>query len=515
MMANRLITCLIISALSANVFGQANVKEADNLLYTGSFEDALEMYLEVLEEEPENIAVHYKVAVCYLNTNVDKTLSVKYLERFIAEGEFDNNANYLLGRAYSYSGEFDKAEKKFYEFIALGGGTASSGAESQKQIEYCKNAKELMKFPVDVTFENLGAGINSNMPDYFPFVPIDESLLIFNTARDDGSTSYADGTFASNIYISNVVDGQFTNAVPLSSNVNDDEINEEIVGLSADGNTMLIYKEDKAGIGNLFITVREGNDFEVPVKLESTINSKSHEISATISADGNTIIFASDRKDGLGGTDLYVSKKLPIGGWGPAQNLGSIINTEYDEDFPNLSPDGKMLYFSSKGHVSMGGYDIFKAEWNGSTKQFENVRSIGYPVNTPYDDMNYRVSDNGRYGYLASIRPEGKGDMDIYRVTFNKVEPYYSAILGYITTNDPNNRAEDAFLSITDNKTGDIVGDYLPNLRNMKYIIILPPGEYNLYIEATGFHPLSEDINILDKSDFQSEILKDFTLKKL
>ena len=111
-MANRFITCLIISVLSANVFGQANVKEADNLLYTGSFEDALEMYLEVLEEEPENIALHYKVAVCYLNTNVDKTLSVKYLERFIAEGEFDNNANYLLGRAYSYSGEFDKAEKK-------------------------------------------------------------------------------------------------------------------------------------------------------------------------------------------------------------------------------------------------------------------------------------------------------------------------------------------------------------------------------------------------------------------
>ena len=514
-MVIRIISYLIISILSTNVFGQVSMKEADDLLYMGSFEDALEMYLEVLEEEPDNIAVNYKIAVCYLNTNLDKTLAVGYLETFISEGEYDNNANYLLGRAYSYSCEFDKAEKKFYEFTALGGGTASSGAESQKQIEYCQNAKELMKFPVDVTFENLGDGVNSVMPDYFPFVPIDESLLIFNTSRDDGSVSYDNGMFASNIYISTVVDGKFTKAVPLSSNVNDAQINEEVVGLSADGNTMLIYKEDKVGDGNLFITVREGDDFEVPIKLESTINSKSHEISATISADGNTIIFASDRNEGSGGTDLYVSKKLPIGGWGPSQNLGGLINTEFDEDFPNLSPDGKMLYFSSKGHVSMGGYDIFRAEWNGSTQQFENVRSIGYPVNTPYDDMNYRVSDNGRYGYLASIRPEGKGDMDIYRVTFNKVEPNYTAIAGYIKTDDPTNMAEEAFLSITDNKTGDIVGDYLPNRRNMKYVMILPPGEYNLYIEASGFHPISEDINILDKSDFQSEILKNFTLKKL
>ncbi|MBL4653945.1 MAG: PD40 domain-containing protein [Flavobacteriales bacterium] len=278
---------------------------------------------------------------------------------------------------------------------------------------------------------------------------------------------------------------------------------------------MLIFKEDQSGNGNLFITTREGDGFETPIELEETINSKNHEISATISADGNTIIFASDRKGGRGGTDLYISKKLPIGGWGPSKTIGPLVNTEFDEDFPNLSPDGKILYFSSKGHVSMGGYDIFKAEWNGETKHYGNVRSIGYPINTPYDDMNFRVSDNGRYSYLAAIRQEGQGDMDIYRVIFNKIEPNYTVISGYIKTDDTNNRAEDAFLSITDIKTGDIVGDYLPNLRNMKYVMILPPGEYNLYIEAAGFHSVSEDINILDKSSFTSEMLKNFTLKKL
>jgi hypothetical protein len=514
-MVNRIITCLIITLLSGNIFSQTTVKDADNFLYTGVFEDALEIYLAVIDEEPENMAVNYKIAVCYLNTNLDKTLAVSYLEKFVTQEEYDNNANYLLGRAYGYASMFEDAEKKFYEYLSTGGGTASSGAETQKQIEYCQNAKELMKYPVDVTFENLGDAINSNLPDYFPFVPVDESYLIFNTARDDGSISYEDGTFASNVYISKVVDGKFTTAIPLGENINDNEVNEEIVGLSADGNTMLIFKEDKNGNGNLFITSREGGVFEVPVKLEETINSKNHEISATISADGNTIIFASDRNKGHGGTDLYVSKKLPIGGWGPPQNIGELVNTEFDEDFPNLSPDGKTLYFSSKGHVSMGGYDIFKAEWNGATKHYENVRSIGYPINTPYDDMNFRVSDNGRYGYLAAMRPEGKGDVDIYRVTFNKVEPKFTAIVGHIKTDDPANRGEDAFLSITDNQTGDIVGDYLPTLRNMKYVMILPPGEYNLYIEAEGFHPISEDISILDKISFQSEILRDFTLKKL
>lgn len=513
-MSFRLFISTVIIICSFSSFAQTSLKDADNLLYSENFEDALELYLEIVEAEPDNMEAQYKLGVCYLNTNLDKTKAVECFEEFTSQEKYDNNANYLLGRAYHFAGRFDDAEKKFYEYLTNGGGTASTGAETQKQIEYCQNAKELMKYPIDVTFENLGEGVNSKYPDYFPFVPVDESMIIFNSSRDDGSKVYEDGGFASNIYMAKVKDGQFVDAKPLGETINNDETNEEVVGLSADGQVMLIYKDDEQGSGNLYITSREGEGFETPVKLDENINARSHEIAATISGDGSTIIFASDRKGSFGGTDLYMSKKLPIGGWGPAQNLGPIVNTEFDEDFPNLSPDGRTLYFSSKGHVSMGGYDIFKAEWSQETKHYENVKSIGYPVNTPFDDMNFRVSENGRYGYVAAMRPEGKGDVDIYRVTFNAIEPEYTAITGYISTDDPTNRAEDAFLTITDNKTGDIVGDYLPNMRNMKYVMILPPGDYNLYVEAPGFHSVSEDIKILDKSDFKAEILKDIKLRK-
>src|SRR5690606_30051200 len=105
---------------------------------------------------------------------------------------------------------------------------------------------------------------------------------------------------------------------------------------------------------------------------------------------------------------------------GPPQNLGPTINTPDDEDFPNISPDGKTLFFSSRGHAGMGGYDIFKSTWDADKRKFGSVENMRYPINTPDDDMNFMLSETGRYGYMSSLRADGYGDIDIYRVTFNE-----------------------------------------------------------------------------------------------
>ncbi len=162
-MANRILIGCIGILLSFTGMTQTSVKDADNLLYSGSFEDALDIYIELIEETPEDLAICYKIGVCYLNTNMDKTKAVEYLEKFVTAEKYDNNANYLLGRAYSFASRFDEAEKRFTQYLSEGGGTASSGAETQKHIEYCQNAKELMKYPVNVTFENLGNEVNSDI----------------------------------------------------------------------------------------------------------------------------------------------------------------------------------------------------------------------------------------------------------------------------------------------------------------------------------------------------------------
>lgn len=503
----------ILSITSLSFAQKGDFELASDHLSVGNFEAALDEFLLLLENNPGDPKISYRVAVCYLNINADEIKAIPYLDTVLAKGKHDNNAFYLMGIAYHYARRFDDAIKMFEKFNKAGGGTAASTAEANKRIEYAQNAKELMKFPMDVKFENLGPNINSIYSDYYPFVPIDESFIVFNSRRNDGSKRFDNGSFASNVYSSKVEKGEFQKVSPLPKNINTSDGNEEVVGLSALGDIMLLFMENKNTTGELFITTEnEDHTFGKPVLLEETINSKDLEIAATISKDGTILYFASDRKGGYGGTDIYMSKKLPIGGWGPAQNLGPEINSPFDEDFPNISPDGKTLLFSSKGHTSMGGYDIFASTWNPSTKKFENVRNFGQPINTVHDDTNLRLSESGRHGYIAAIRPEGLGDYDIYRVTFNDMDPKFTVMKGMVRSTDPSKKMDDLFISVTEKKSGDVFGDYLPNFNTMRYIIILPPGEYQLTAEAGGFKTLSENIKILDKSSFQAEIDRDIVL---
>ena len=219
------------------------------------------------------------------------------------------------------------------------------------------------------------------------------------------------------------------------------------------------------------------------------------------------MFFASNRRGGFGGTDIYVCKKIGPNKWSEPLNAGADLNTIYDEDFPNCSPDGKTLYFSSKGHTSMGGYDIFKSTMDEEYKLFSKPKNIGYPINTTDDDMNFRISKNGKYGYIASSNAGGQGDFDIYRVTFNDVESDYSVVIGEFKLKETEHlNFSDIFISITDNINKELIGNYIPNPSNGRFVIILPPGKYQMNVEIPGYNTISKMIEIFDKSSYQAEI---------
>jgi hypothetical protein len=472
------------------------------------FESAVDEYLELLKEDPHNTEYNYNIAISYLNSNIDKSLAIPYLEKLNKLEDLDMNVAYYLGRAYALGYQFDKAIMAFDGFIELAKEGSSLRKNAERQIEYCQNAKELMKFPLKVKFENLGKAVNSNDDDYFPFIPSDESFIVFNSNRSVDPTELAQ----SDILISYVKEGKYSKAKTLPESINTKTGREEIVGLNADGTEAILFFESFSNGGDLYECKIDGKTFGEPVKLDRNVNSKSIEIAACISSDNSRLYFASDRPGGYGGVDIYLCQRLPNGRWSEAQNLGPSVNTEYDEDFPNISSDGKVLYFSSKGHTSMGGYDIYKSKWDEFKKKFIGAKNLGFPINTPGDDMNFRVSENGKFGYLSALRKEGLGGLDIYRVTFQEVEPNYTALSGQIVAKDGKKKFNDLYIQIADAETGDVYGDYQPDDRTLRYVMILPPGEYIMYVEAEGYEMIEEEIQVFDKASFKNYLHNDIQL---
>lgn len=518
-------TTLLILSFTGLSFSQTDkdikliAADAAKKIQVENYEDAIEDYKQVLNSDPKNEEYNYNIGVCYLNTNINKAKAVPYLEIVTRKEKYNPNADFLLGRAYQYANRFDEAIASFQKFKDQGKGSELNLAMVDQEIQHCINAKEIVRFPVDVIFQSLGKNsVNSEFPDYYPFVTENESFMVFNSKRPvtKNTQKQENGQYANSIFISKVINGQYAPAEVIGEPICKGNTGEEVIGLSSKGDFLLLYKTDSKGNGRIYMSkMNAQGEFSKPELLPSPINSTGDEIAACINNEGTSVYFASNRKGGWGGTDIYVCNKLANGKWSEAKNLGPSINTPYDEDFPNLSPDGKTLYFSSKGHVSMGGYDIFKAQWDDNLQRFVNPKNLGYPVNTSYDDMNFRISKSGRYGYLAAVRGNGLGDFDIYRVTFKEIESDYTVIVGEIKAQDNSNvNYQDVFITVNDNITGELVGNYLPNPANGRCIIILPAGKYVLNVEAPSFQNYVMPIEIYDKVSYQSEKTFVIELKK-
>ncbi len=467
-----------------------------------NYEDALADYLKLLEGNEKNAFYNYRVGACYIETNVDKLKAKTFLEMAAADPNADKMLFYNYAKSLTFHLEFDNAIEQFKKFMATPSGKIME-KEILHEIEMCQNAKELIKLPVAVAFENLGKEINSPFADYSPFISEGEDFLMYNSQQPDNSVKKADGKYASNVYISSVKEGKWQQGEDIGPNVNTKEGDEEIVGVCADGNTLIFSFDNLEGKGDVFIGPKMDNQILKPFKINTNINSlKFEESAASIAPDGKTLYFASNRPGGIGGFDIYRTRILPSGEWGEAYNLGPDVNTIYDEDFPNISLDGYTLYFSSKGHNSMGGYDIFKAEVLADSLNFGPAKNVGYPINTPFDDKNLCMSGKGRYGYISALRKEGQGDLDVYRLTFKAVEAELTVVKGNLKIFKTDKIPANSMVEVFESKSNNTFGQYKVNSTTGKFVMILPPGKYSLDVISPGFKTHSENLIILDKGSF-------------
>ncbi len=500
--------------MAGTAFAQSHEKPtADEYFEKANYVQAIDEYFKLEKKDPNDIEIKHHIGTCCLKIHDYKSKALNYLKFCYDKGSYKNELLLEMAQAYHYLNDFNNAiifYNKFHEKAP-----AKNYLLIDHYIETCENAKELIKKRVNVTFENLGKEINTKYPDYFPFVTKDHGTLFFTSRRDanTGSLRGFNGYFTSDVYTSKVTTGQWTKAKNMGAPLNSAE-DEECVGISPDGKSMIIYVENPDFLSDLFHTeISKTKLFARPVPFNEPVNTEQLEYEGCYAQDANTLYFTSNRKGGLGETDIYSTHRLPTGEWGVPQNLGAEINSPFKDAFPIVSDDGQTLYFSSQGHTSMGGFDIFKSKWNASSQKWGAPVNIGYPVNTSDDDMMFSLAGNGRDGYISACRKEGLGDLDIYKIIFNDVEQQLTALVGTVKAADTTLKIINADISITDLKTNDELDVKEINKKNGKYIFIVEPGKYRINVSSKGYADFKEDITVFDKSDFVPELTKHFLLQ--
>jgi len=511
----------IIFIVSALFFAiSANAQELDNKLMpkflkaedlfdAGNYLSAIPLYKDVLDKAPHNKFVMAKLAVCYIKTRTNRDQSVKLLEKLVESKDIDPKIWYYLGKAYHLNNKLDDAIAAYenYKTFKL---KKKEVEDVNRQIEMCKNAKQLMQYPVNVIFTNVGKEINTEFPEYYPFVDENETILVFTSRRKTnigGGRAEADGYRPSDVWISTVKNNVWDKPMSAGKEINT-KFDEMCVFLNPEGNAMLVYV-DRGGekFGDLYLSMKDKkSQFGKLKPLPEIINDPDKiELSGCFNRDSSIFFFV--RKDKLETTsDIFMVKKLPNGQWGPPQKLPEQINTPYNEDFPYLAPDGVTFYFASEGHNSMGGYDIFKSIFDPETGKFTPAENLGYPINSTDDDMGICVTKNKKIAYVSAYRPTGYGDLDIYRIKFMDEEQATKIFKGKIFMKDTTQKMNQQITIIaTNKKTSD---EYtFTSKNNGEFILALEEGEYTISVDIDGFLPFKKDLKVSDIGTISEEEL--------
>ncbi len=407
-----LVVILVTSIISNGQDVGSSLKKANSLYKGEQFRNAIPFYEEVLKVQPDNAEALFKSGVCYLNRFSKEKALENILKAYEKDPNISKHIGYWMGRAYHLNYKFDEAISSYTTYKSSLRKKDQRSDDLRLHLDQTKVASELFKSPKEYLVQNLGPNVNSSFSDHSPVISMDGKTIFYTSRRNDnpGEIEELDGEPFEDIFFSTKTDS-VTWGKPESIHLNTTG-HDASCQLYDNDTKMIVYKFHKGG--DIYYCEKEGDKWSEP-KPFANINTKKFESSAFVTADGNTAYFSSNRYKKNDDLDIYYITKGSDGKWSKLKELKGGINTKFDEDAPFITPDGKTMYFSSRGQKNMGGFDIFKStvDENGNWSEPEN---LGYPINTPDDDVYYYMSSNGLRGYLASYRSLGLGEKDIYEI---------------------------------------------------------------------------------------------------
>lgn len=524
---NRIFFVVLFCFTLVVVFGQdkprkskdykRTLEEADIYFNMDAWRQAAALYLQLLQQDSTDENVNLNLAICKYNLKEVPDSIMPFLKR-VDRGK-NPEAQLYEAKVLHQLHRFDEAIQYYQNYKTFSNNNRSlSIPEVDRLILISKRASEMMKSPVKAKIENLGPAINTQYPDYVPLITADESIMYFTSRRPGSTGGRKDvyGNFYEDIYVSEKVNGKWTEAKNLGAPINT-LAHDACVGLSADGQQMIVYRTGKDSVsGDLYLSKSLGNGkWSDLILIDNQINSNYRELSACFDPNNQVLYFSSDRPGGYGGKDLYKSVLLPNGKWSMATNLGPVINTKYDEDAPFISFDNEYLFFSSKGHDNIGEYDIFRSTINPEGG-YSTPENLGYPINTVGDDIFFILSADGKHGYYSSLNEDPASpnyeSEDIFFIDLRHSEKDVAIRHGKTICKENGDAPVAAKITVIDVDNNKVFGVYNISSNTGKFVFMVSPfSTYKIIGESKGFETFITELKPLMDAE-SDEILEDLII---
>lgn len=513
--------------------GEEKVEEAIALEMSNKdaekiWREALDPLLEAQAFNPSYAYLNYLIARTYFGINQPSAATPFVKKALKLNPDTDPHLYFLLARDAQLRLEPDSAEAflNTYESKAKSKDLEAMSGQIRKMKLEIKYAREFSAAPLERVWVDNVPELNSPEDDWMPVIPADGSFMLFNRRSKDGTENQ--------VHISWRENGKWSRPEPWETRMFS---GFRIAAISQDGQEVFLISE-KDGQEDIYYSSLNGESWESPRKMpEFKINTEGNESHASFYFDRIKFYFVTDNDyASKGGKDIFFSGQINTSSreeWGRAHPMGSELNTPYDEGAIFMHPDGKTVYFSSKGHNAMGGYDVFRSE--RLPGRWAPPENLGYPVNTPYDEVFFSVSPSGKHAWFSSNRPGGLGGFDLYRITFlgppkpnmvdyrdhllsamaepvverslgaaKEVESVHLTILKGVVLDAFTRKPLRADIVITDNEKNEQIAVFQSNSATGKFLVSLPAGKnYGIAVSAPDYLFYSEHFNLPEESEYQ------------
>jgi outer membrane protein OmpA-like peptidoglycan-associated protein/Tol biopolymer transport system component len=475
-----------------------------------NYQLGLEIVQKAIEKDP-NFWEAYLLGGEFAEMSNQLPIAIDYYQKAIRINPNHSptgNTYFFLSNLQFATGDYNGCIKTAQEFLLFKSANPANLSTARKLIESSNFALQSISHPSNFKPINMGPAINTKDPEYFPTITVDGKTMLFTRLVNDERVKMYKKQ--EDFYISHLVNNSWTKAEPMPSHINTIN-NEGAPTISADGRSLIFvacpdasgveYGEGRQGRGScdLFITKRLGNRWGTVANLPGAINTNQWETQPSLSSDGKTIYFIRSvrNQNGQKNSDIYTSTLSENGVWGPASRLPNNVNTPMEEESVLIHPDGRTLYFASRGHIGMGGSDLYMTRLQNDGSWTDPI-NLGYPINTKNDENSLMVSPDGEIGFFASDREGGFGDLDIYYFEMpTSMKPIKTLYFEGLVVDAITKKPIPGKFQLIDIKTGKEVIRSEADAVNGEFIVSLPVGrEYAVNVSYPGYNFYSENFNM-------------------